>query len=132
MFYIDIVLYISIAISMGEAAHFRGDSISWQLASFNNTAVTINIEQTYSWTYSRYPCGLLIGDANNVMCISSNRSNYKSTLVGKQTPCTSFDLSLGVSTGHSVTPITLEIGSQLVLAYRGANWLQLVSSSSGG
>ncbi len=93
MFYIDIVLYISIAVSMGEAAHFCGGSILWQLASFNNTAVTINIEQTYSWAYSRYLCGLLLGDANNVMCISSNFSNYNSTLVGTQTPCTSFDLS---------------------------------------
>jgi hypothetical protein len=133
MLYVQIILYSLFALASVQAVHFRGGYLSWQTVSpnvTNATMITINIEQTYSWTYTRYPCGSLVGDAAYLVCISSNCSNYQNNTVTIQAPCISYDIGLDISTGQSITPVTLLAGSQLILTYSSSNWLTLVQSTS--
>jgi hypothetical protein len=131
--YIYSLLCVFLTISLSYAIHFHGGYISWQTVLpnvTNATTVTINVQQTYLWAYSTYPCVSPIGNANNLMCISSTCSNYVSSMLSTQTPCISYDLGLDVSTGRSTTAVTLLSGAQLVLAYQNSNWLSLVSGIS--
>jgi hypothetical protein len=133
MLYIHILLCFLFVLSIVQAAHFRGGYLSWQTLlpnATNDTMITINIQQTYSWTYARYPCTSLIGDAGSLICISSNCSNYLSNMTQIQAPCISYDINLDVSTGHSITPVTLLADSQLILNYQSSAWLPLVQSTS--
>jgi hypothetical protein len=133
MLIVHITVCYLIASSIVQAVHFRGGCISWQTVSpnaTNATTITINIQQTYSWTYSSNPCGLLVGTAGSLTCISSSCSNYLNNMTQIQAPCISYDIGLDVSTGQSITPITLLAGSQLILGYESSAWLPLVSSTT--
>ena len=116
-----------------QAAHFRGGYISWQTISpndTNTTMVTINIQQTYWWSYQRFPCTAApIGGPGSLVCLTFNCSNYVSGMANVSGPCVSFDISLNTSTAQSVTSVTLQAGSRLVLGFTGSSWWPLVSSS---
>ena len=121
------------AISTVRTSHFRGGYLSWETVlpnATNATMVTINLQQTYSWTYTRYNCSSLVGDLDSLICISSNCSNYVSSMTTTQASCISYDVGLDISTGQSITPLTLLAGSQLILSYRSNAWLSLVQSTS--
>ena len=120
-------------ISTVQTSHFRGGYLSWETIlsnATNATMVTINLLQTYSWTYTKYPCSSLVGDSDSLTCISSNCSNYVSSMTTTQASCISYDVGLDISTGQSITPLTLLAGSQLILKYRSNTWLPLVQSTS--
>lgn len=133
MFSIQIILCLLFTSSIIQASHFRGGYLSWKTVSSNATdgsTVTINIQQTYSWTYARYNCSAIIGDVGYLVCISPNCSNYLNNMVSIQTPCVSYDIAMDVSTGNSITPVTLLADSQLILTYSSSAWLPLVQSTS--
>jgi hypothetical protein len=120
---------------MVQAGHFRGGYISWRTVSPNDTnatMVTINIQQTYWWSYRLVPCAATpIGGPGTLTCRSSNCSNYVSNMANVSAPCIAFDAGLDASTAQSVTPVTLQAGSRLVIGYYSGAWLPLVNSSSG-
>lgn len=133
MYYIQSIFCFLLTISTIQASHFRGGYLSWKPVlsnATNGTNITINIQQTYSWTYARYPCTSLIGDVGYLNCISLSCSNYPSATISIQGACINYDVALDVSTGHSITPVTLLPNSQLTLSYSSNAWLPLVQSSS--
>lgn len=117
-----------------RGTHFRGGYISWQTLlpnETNATMVTINIQQTYWWSYQRVPCvAAPIGGPGSLLCRTSNCSNYVSYMANVSAPCIAYDVGLDASTAQSVTPVTLRAGSRLVIGYLSSAWLQLVTSSA--
>lgn len=129
MLFTQIIFYFLFILSLVRAAHFHGGYLSWQTVSpseTNGTMIIINIQQTYSWTYARYNCSSVVGDAGYLNCIPSNCGNYSNNVVSIQAPCINHDIGLDVSTGQSVTPVTLPIGSHVILMYSSSAWLPLL------
>ena len=117
-----------------RGGHFRGGYISWRTLPSNETnatMVTINIQQTYWWSYRLVPCvAAPIGGPGSLVCRTSNCSNYVSYMANVSAPCIAFDVGLDASTAQSVTPVTLQAGSRLVIGYFSSAWLPLVNSNS--
>lgn len=125
--------YILLCFGTIEGGHFRGGYISWQVIqpnSSNSTLVSVVIEQVYWWTLSNYPCSGTIGDSGSLFCITSNCSNYVSSMTQVSGPCIASDAGLGISTSQSFSTANLQIGSRLVLRYSSSAWILFVIPGS--
>ena len=72
-----------------HTTHFNGGTIRWEpVATYNNNATSINIIQTYSWTYPIIECSTDVpistsgrsGENRNLICMTdcSTETNYYS------------------------------------------------------
>lgn len=62
-----VVLLEIFVLSVCQAAHFFGGSMSWRVKTFNET---IELKQSYSWLYTAEPCRAATGVANSLTCLA--------------------------------------------------------------
>ena len=122
---------------VSNAGHFNGGIIRWEPINpnFNSTIVSINIIQSYSWTYPLVSC------ANNVPISTSSYSTSNSNLtctadcstnggyalkpVNILTDCVSTSSSLGLMTSQRTVSINLTANAHFYLSYVGSAWAPL-------
>ncbi|UJR18052.1 hypothetical protein I4U23_004953 [Adineta vaga] len=124
--------------------HFNGGTIRWEPINptINSSIVSINIIQTYSWTYPTISCANDVpittnGRSNentNLTCVTdcSTDGGYSANPIDILTDCQSFSTSLGMMTSQRSVNINLTAYAHFYLAYVGTAWIALNDPAESG
>jgi hypothetical protein len=135
-----LLLYIIVI----DAAHFNGGTIRWTLANpfVNSSPVSINIAQSYWWTYPTVVCSNNVpittptySSGNlNLTCVANCSTNggYYNNPVNILTDCASASSALGMMTSVRSVNIALALDAYFYLAYQGSAWRSLNSPPTSG
>ena len=133
----SIVFLLGIIIIDGK--HFNGGTLRWIPVNpyDNSSAVTIDIIQTYFWTYPLIQCDINVPistpgrstQASNLTCVvdCSTDGGYSAKPISILTDCSSTAFAPNIMLTRRTVNITLAVGAHFYLAYVGSAWTPLGS-----
>lgn len=138
----SVLLLLEIFVVTGN--HFNGGTIRWvPVNPFDNSStITINIIQTYFWTYPIIKCDMNVPistpgrsrQSSNLTCVAdcSTDGGYSTAPVSTLTDCVSSALTSSMMLTERSTNIALASGAHFVLAYLGSAWTSLGTPARSG
>ena len=138
-----LLIYFLFCLTAIESMHFNGGTIRWEpVATYSNNVTSINIIQTYSWTYPAIKCSTDVPITTsgrskqnvNLTCIAdcSTDGGYASKQITILTDCQSSSSSLGLMTSQRSVNINLTTGAHFYLSFIGAAWAPISNPAQNG
>ena len=137
-------LFLFIHIILMDAAHFNGGTIRWMPVNpyDNSTSVTINLIQSYWWTYPLVRCATNVPISTstyasamaNLICVANclTDGGYSNNTISILTDCTAASSPVSVMISQRSVSITLGAGAHFYVAYRGNAWRTLNGPTTAG
>lgn len=133
-----------VIIAIVDGNHFNGGTIRWAPVNPNDNSsiITINIIQTYFWTYPLIKCDINVpistpgrsGQSKNLTCVvdCSTDGGYSTKPISILTDCMSSAFAPNTMLTERTASISLTAGAHFYLAYVGSAWTSLGSPAQSG
>ena len=133
---IAIVFFLFFYCYISHGMHFNGGTIRWEpVTTYSNNVISINIIQTYSWTYPTIKCSTDVpistsgrsGENRTLICMAdcSTDGGYSSKPITTLTDCQSVRSSLGLMTSQRSVNVNLTAGAHFYLSHVGSSWVPI-------